>query len=73
MPGPVPPASGLPPPRFATARRLLLAQSRAWVKWQRLHAGLGGGTEKPRRHCTIWQQAGDAPEGAAEGIMLLLT
>jgi hypothetical protein len=42
------PATCRPPPRVGRARRLLFAQSRAWVKRQRPHASLGGGAGKPR-------------------------
>jgi hypothetical protein len=47
IPGHVPPAGGRQPPRCGTFRRLLLAQSRAWVKRQRPHASLCGGAGKP--------------------------
>ena len=47
MPGHVPPAGGRQPPRCGTSRRLLLAQSRAWVKRQRPHASLCGDAGKP--------------------------
>jgi hypothetical protein len=41
------PVTCRPPPRVGRARRLLLAQSRAWVKRQRPHARLGGGAGTP--------------------------